>query len=179
MDLKTYNNEWYSPGSKILQLCWIILSRVFLESRFIWPSRFKCFLLRLFGAQVGRGVVIKPNVKIKYPWFLDIGDYTWIGEKVWIDNLAAISIGDNCCISQEAYLLTGNHDYKATEFSLIVAPINVGNGCWIGAKSIVCPGVNIEAGAILSVGSVANKTLEKNGIYQGNPAVFKRIRKYK
>lgn len=179
MDLKNYNNEWYSPGSKILQLCWIVLSRVFLESRFIWPSRFKCFLLRLFGAQIGRGVVIKPNVKIKYPWFLDIGDYTWIGEKVWIDNLTTISIGNNCCISQEAYLLTGNHDYKVSTFDLIVSPINIRDGSWVGAKAIVCPGVTVNSGALLAAGSVANQDLQVNGIYQGNPAIFKRIRKFK
>ena len=63
-----------------------------------------------------KGVVIKPNVKIKYPWNLYIGNNSWLGEKVWIDNLDIVSVGNNCCISQGAYLLTGNHDYRSEYF---------------------------------------------------------------
>jgi putative colanic acid biosynthesis acetyltransferase WcaF len=128
-------------------------------------------LLRLFGAKIGKGVNIKQKVNIKYPWKLTIGDYSWIGEKVWIDNLDQVIIGKNCCLSQESMLLCGNHDFKKTTFDLITKPITLKNGSWIGAKSVVCPGVTLEENSILSVGSVATGNLDSNSIYQGNPAI--------
>jgi len=130
----------------------------------------KILLLKLFGASVGNGVVIKPNVNIKYPWFLRIGDYSWIGEDVWIDNLAKVEIGSHVCISQGAFLLCGNHDYTKPSFDLMVKPIIIEDGVWVGAKSVVCPGVTCFSHAILSVGSIATKNLEAYSIYQGNPA---------
>ncbi|AFV97994.1 hypothetical protein B649_08410 [Candidatus Sulfuricurvum sp. RIFRC-1] len=133
-------------------------------------------LLRFFGSKIGTGVVIKPNVHIKYPWFLTIGDHCWIGEGVWIDNLAQVTIGANVCLSQGSYLLTGSHDYKKNTFDLITRPITVEEGTWIGAKAIVCPGVTCHNHSVLAVGSVAVSNLEAYGIYQGNPAVKKRKR---
>ena len=131
----------------------------------------------MFGAKVGHGVVIKPSANIKYPWFLEIGDHCWIGEGVWIDNLAWVRLGSHVCISQGAMLLTGNHDYKKSTFDLITKEITIENGCWIGAKSIVCPGVTCKSHAVLSVGSVATQDLSAYTIYQGNPAseVRKRV----
>lgn len=134
-------------------------------------SGLKVMLLRLFGARVGKGVVIKPNVNIKYPWLLEIGDHTWIGERAWIDNLAQVKIGKNCCISQGAMLLCGNHNYKKSTFDLIVKPITLEDGAWVGALSVVCPGVTIKSHAILTVQSVAAETLEPFALYKGNPAV--------
>lgn len=83
-------------------------------------SGLKVFLLRLFGAKIGKGVVIKPGVNIKYPWLLTIGNNVWIGEKVWIDNLDNVTIANDVCISQDAILLCGNHNYKKSTFDLIV-----------------------------------------------------------
>lgn len=130
----------------------------------------KCWLLRCFGAKVGKGVNIKPSVNIKYPWRLTIGNYSWIGENVWIDNLDEVVIGDNCCISQGVLLLCGNHNYKKSSFDLITGKIVLEDGVWLGAKSIVCPGVTIKTHAVLVVGSVAIKDLKSYTIYQGNPA---------
>lgn len=141
-----------------------------------FPSSFKNRLLRLFGAKVGNGVVVKPNVNIKYPWFLEIGDECWVGEGVWIDNLAQVTIGSNVVLSQGAYLLTGSHDYKQESFDLILGEISLEDGVWIGAKATVCPGVTCKSHAVLSVGSVATKDLEAYGVYQGNPALMKRKR---
>jgi putative colanic acid biosynthesis acetyltransferase WcaF len=146
------------------------MSGLFFETAFPL-SGFKGLVLRLFGARIGRGVVIKPHVRIKYPWKLSIGDFSWIGEDVWIDNLEEVSIGANCCISQGALLLCGNHNYTKSTFDLMIAPITLEDGAWIGAKSTVCPGVMVQSHAVLTVGSVATKTLESYGIYSGNPAV--------
>ena len=134
-------------------------------------SRIKVFLLRVYGAKLGRGVVIKPCVNIKYPWKLVIGNYSWIGEKVWIDNLDQVSIGNSVCISQGAYLLTGNHNFKKITFDLVTAPISIEDGVWIGASAIVCPGVICSTHAVLSVAAVATQNLEPYFIYKGNPAI--------
>lgn len=168
--LDRFNNDWYQPGSPIRRVVWYCLNAVFLNSAFPVVS-FKLFLLRLFGARVGKGVVIKPYVNIKYPWKLWIGDHVWIGEKVWIDNLADVHIGNHVCISQGAMLLCGNHNYKKSTFDLIIGKISIQDGAWIGAQSTVCPGVNVHSHAVLTVGSVATTHLEAFGIFQGNPAV--------
>jgi putative colanic acid biosynthesis acetyltransferase WcaF len=128
-------------------------------------------VLRTFGAKIGRGVNIKPGVNVKYPWNLEIGNYAWIGENVWIDNLGKVTIGNNVCISQGAMLLCGNHDYKRSTFDLIVGDITLENGAWVGARSTVCPGVTLHSHAVLSVNSVASRDLDSYAIYQGVPAV--------
>jgi len=125
----------------------------------------------MFGAKIGKGVHIKPTVNIKYPWLLELGNYVWIGEKVWIDNLEKISIGNNVCLSQGAMLLTGNHNYKVSTFDLKIGGIILEDGVWIGARSVVCPDVTCHSHSILSVNSVATKDLEQYSIYQGNPAI--------
>jgi putative colanic acid biosynthesis acetyltransferase WcaF len=171
-DLSTYNNDWYNPGASALKrMLWYLVN----VSLFINPlnpfSSLKVILLRLFGARVGKGVTLKPNINIKYPWLLEIGDHVWIGEGVWIDNLAPVSIGNHVCISQGALLLTGNHNYKKKTFDLMVGKITLTDGAWIGAKSVVCAGVTCGSHSVLSVGSVAVKDLKPYFIYQGNPAV--------
>ncbi|QDO93704.1 colanic acid biosynthesis acetyltransferase WcaF [Formosa sediminum] len=174
-DLSTYNNAWYQPGGKLKRLCWYFINVLFFINPLNPSSGLKVSLLRFFGAKIGSGVVIKPGVNIKYPWLLIVGDYTWIGENVWIDNLAQVTIGNHVCISQEAMLLCGNHNYKKTTFDLMLGEIILEEGAWVGAKSVVCPDVKIESHAILTVNSVATNTLKANYIYQGNPA--KEIRK--
>lgn len=170
VDLSSYDNRWYNPGSGLKRLLWYYCNLIFVKNRYQIFGGIRKFLLRLFGAKIGQGVVIKPGVNIKYPWFLQIGDHVWIGEGVWIDNLAMVKIGDHVCISQGALLLTGNHDYKKSTFDLMTKPINLETGSWVGAKSTVAPGVNLKSHAVLTAGSVASSDLQAYGIYQGNPA---------
>ncbi len=177
VDLSRFNNDWYNPGAgKIKRLLWFLINGLLFQSRINAFGSCKVRLLRLFGARVGYGVVIKPSVNIKYPWLLSIGDNVWIGERVWIDNLAKVTISNNVCLSQGAMLLCGNHDYKKVSFDLMVGEIKLENGVWIGAHSIVCPGVICASHAVLSVNSVAVSNLEAYKIYQGNPAVEVRDR---
>ena len=176
-DLKNFKNTAYQPGSAFKRAIWFVINNIFFRSYAFPFYGLKTFLLKSFGAKIGTGVIIKPGVNIKYPWFLSIGDHVWIGESVWIDNLAPVTIGDNVCISQGAFLLTGNHDYSSSSFDLITKPINIEAGAWIGAKAIVCPGVNCGSHAVLSVGSIATQSLEAYGIYQGNPALKVKERK--
>ena len=170
-DLSNYQNKEYNPGSRIKILLWYFCNRLFINTNFPYPSFLKIKLLQLFGASIGIGVVIKPKVNIKYPWFLEMGNHVWIGEQVWIDNLTQVSIGNHVCISQGAMLLCGNHNYKKSSFDLILGKIVLEEGVWIGAQSVVCPNVLCKSHSILSVSSVANKDLEAHTIYQGNPAL--------
>ena len=169
-DLSTFNNDWYHHGSAVKRFIWHYTS-CFLFKNGLFPFYgLKVFILRIFGARIGKGVLIKPYVNIKYPWLLEMGDNIWIGEQVWIDNLAKVTIGSNACLSQGCFLLTGNHDYTKPSFDLMIGEINIQDGVWLGAKSIVCPGVTCGSQAVLSAGSLANKDLEAGWIYQGNPA---------
>jgi putative colanic acid biosynthesis acetyltransferase WcaF len=170
VDLSAYDATWYKPGGAVRRLVWYLCSALFFNSWLLLPSTFKCTLLRLFGARIGRGVVIKPRVNIKYPWFLSVGDHVWLGEGLWIDNLARVEIGSHVCVSQGAYLLTGNHDYKRPTFDLITKPIKIEAGAWVGAKAIVCPGVTLGTHAVISAGSVLQQDAQAYMIYAGNPA---------
>ncbi len=178
IDLSTYNNNNYNAGSLPRRALWYIVSLIFFETRIPWAYTLKRTLLSLFGCHLRDGLIIKPNVKIKYPWFLSIGADCWIGEGVWIDNLCDVSLGDQVVLSQGAYLLTGNHDYKKRSFDLILDPIEIKSGAWIAAKSIICPGIIVGECAVLTAGSVATKPLESHSIYSGNPATFKRKREF-
>jgi len=170
-DLSKYDNSSYNSGKNVVvRILWYYINLIFFKNSFNTLNFTKVFLLKLFGAEVGQGVVIKPSVNIKYPWRLEIGNHVWIGENVWIDNLADVKIGDNCCLSQGAMLLCGNHNFKKPTFDLITGKIILENGAWIGAKSIVAPGITCKSHSILAVNSVATKDLDEYFIYQGNPA---------
>ncbi|MBS1504648.1 MAG: colanic acid biosynthesis acetyltransferase WcaF, partial [Bacteroidetes bacterium] len=136
---KTVNNASYQAtinigASTIKQLAWYLVNIFFFKNPLNIVSGLKVALLKLFGAKLGTGVVIKPSVNIKYPWKLVAGNHCWIGEGVWIDNLSEVVIGNNVTLSQAALLLTGSHDHTKTTFDFISRPIVLEDGVWIGAK---------------------------------------------
>lgn len=153
----------------LVELLWIIAQALFVSSPLpgSWHRR---VLLGLFGADIGQRVVLKPGIRVKFPWRLTIGDNSWIGEQAWIDNLAPVAIGSNCCVSQGAYLCTGSHDWTAPGFTLITRPITLEPGAWVAAKAVVGPGVTIGRGAVLGLGSVATRDLDAWTVYAGVPA---------
>ena len=167
-----YDNRWYNPGAGIVKrLMWYFVNILFIKCGWLPFRQPRIWLLRLFGAKVGKKVFIKPGVNIKNPWFLEIGDYAWIGENVWIDNLARVCIGKKACVSQGALILSGNHNYKKHTFDLMVKEIDIQDGAWVGANCTVCQGVTMKPYSMLCVGSVASHDLDAYGIYRGNPAV--------
>ncbi len=171
MKLKEYKSNYEVKKSKLSQFIWYVISSVFYESSLFPFYRLKNGVLRLFGARIGCGVVIKPKVYIKYPWHLELGDDVWIGEGVRIDNLAMVKLGSNVCVSQNAFLLTGNHNYRSAAFELMTGPITIEDEVWVGASSVVCPNSVLSQGTIITVGSVISGTTNVNRVYMGNPAI--------
>ena len=171
MRLDQYNRGDYTCGAPLWkQLLWYFIGSLIVRSYWIPSSRIKVWTLRAFGAHIGQGVRIKPGVRVKFPWRLSIGDHSWIGEDCWLDSNAPITIGSHVCLSQGVYLCTGNHNWKDLKFSLQCQPITVEQGSWICAQAKIGPGVTVGAGAVLTLGSVANQSLQTNYIYAGNPA---------
>ena len=142
------------PGSphKIVVAIWYVVNAIIFQGSILGllPSSLKSAILRLFGAKIGQSAVIKPRVSIKYPWFLHLGDHVWIGELVWIDNHTAVNIGNNVCISQAVYICTGNHDWNDISFGFFCKPIVIGDGCWIGARTMLGPGAIVENGTVIA-----------------------------
>lgn len=176
MELNKFNNSWYKPGGIIKRTCWYIINRLFFITSVPYPYFVKRAILRVFGANIGKKVVIMPNVNIKYPWNISIGNYSWIGEGVWMQSLGSIEIKENVCISQGVKIITGNHNYKSMEFDLLISDVLICRSAWIGAFSILCPGVTVGENSMLTVSSTATSSLDPNCVYSGNPAVIRRKR---
>ena len=151
-----------------VQFWWIAQSLLFHTSpQFMYGWR--RFLLRAFGARIGKGVLIRPSVSVTYPWKLSIGDFSWIGDQVTLYTLGEISIGDNAVISQHSYLCTGSHDYTQITFDLYAVPIHIEPEVWVAAHVFVGPGVTIARGAIVGASSVVLKDVPAGMICAGNP----------
>ena len=182
VDFSQYRNPaWQNKGASFpVRAVWHCLNALFLQNPLNPSSKLKISLLRLFGAKIGKGVVIKPGVNIKSPWKTEIGDYSMIGENAWLDSLAQITIGRNVCISQGAYLCTGNHDWTDQAFGLQEWHIVVEDGAWIGARANILPGARIASHSVIAAGSSISKPTDPYMIYAGNPAqpVKRRIVKH-
>ncbi len=174
--IDTYDNSWYHPGPKWKIYLWYFVSTLFFKNHFFPFIGIKVFILRLFGAKVGKRLYIKPGVNIRYAWKLDIGDYVLIGENVWIDNVEMVTLKDHSTVSHDAMILAGYHSYKTTTFDLILKPVIIEEGAWICSRAIVCPGLVCKSHCVLTAGSVAHKDLEAYTIYSGHPAVAIRER---
>lgn len=171
VDLAAFDGSDFDNGAGFVKAAlWYIINALLVRASWNPLMGIKVRLLRLFGAKIGKGLVLKNNVIIKSPWNLTVGDYCWIGENVWIDNLDKVTIGNNVCISQGALLITGNHDYTKSNMPYRNAPIKVEDGAWVGANATVTAGVTIAENSVLTVESVVTKSTEPNMIYQGNPA---------
>ena len=158
--------------SRITEVIWYFIKIAFFLTAIPYPSKFKGYMLKLFGAKIGERVIIKPRVNIHMPWKLSVGDDTWIGEEVFVLNFEFVNIGSNVCISQRAFLCAGNHNYKDPAMPYKNGPISLKDGSWIGAGCFIGPNVVIGYDTVLTAYStITNNTLD-NSIYKGNPAVF-------
>jgi len=162
--------------SKWKEAIWYLVKVVFFLTAIPYPNTLKRKLLMLFGAKVGKGVIIKPRVNIHFPWKLKIGDNVWIGEEASLLNFELLTIGDNVCISQRAFLCGGNHDFKQPQMPYRNGRITLMDGCWIGASVFIAPGVVVGTDSIVTAGSIISSSIESNGIYKGNPLEYIKAR---
>ncbi|MBV1882517.1 MAG: putative colanic acid biosynthesis acetyltransferase [Pseudomonadales bacterium] len=154
----------------VVQLWWFVEATLFgLSPQFLYGWR--RFLLRLFGAKIGANVIIRPSVKITYPWKLSIGKNSWIGDNVDLYTLGEISIGENAVVSQRSYLCTGSHDYKSLAFDIYAKPIIIENEAWVSADVYIAPGVTVGAGTVIGARSSVFKSTAKGVVCVGSPAV--------
>ena len=154
---------------RLMFALWYFFKCGFFLSPLPWPTGLKLFLLRRFGAKVGRGIYIKPRVNIHIPWKLEIGDYVWIGEEALILNLAHITIGSHVCISQRAFLCAGNHDYRDEGMKYMNRPIVIEDGAWIGAQVFVAAGTTVGFESVVTAGSIVTRSLPAEMICSGYP----------
>jgi len=173
---RTSRRGYYSGRSYAYRAAWLIVEALILLNPLVTSYTAKRWVLRRFGARLGKRVLIKPSVHVKYPWHLEIGDDAWIGERAWIDNFVKVRIGANAVVSQGAYVCTGNHDWSDPGMGLIVKPVTVEDGAWVGAFARIGPGVTVGREAIVTLGSVLLQDADERGVYTGNPAVRVRER---
>jgi len=135
------------------------------------------WLLRLFGARIGKNVHVYNSATVYFPWNLEIGDWSAIGEHAFIYNLGPVCIGSNVTISQRAHLCAGTHDHTDPALPLLKPPISIGDQAWVCADAFIGPGVTVGEGAVVGARAVAIRDVEPWLIVVGNPArpVGKRV----
>ena len=172
VDLGAYRNppDLDKGRGFAVRIVWHFVNALFLQSPLNPSSGLKVFLLRLFGAKIGTGCVLKTGINIKSPWYITMGDNCWLGERSWLDSLAPITFGNNVCVSQEVYFCCGNHDWSDPAFGKTVSPIVVEDGAWIATRATILPRVVIGSHSVVAAGAVVAKSTEPYQIYAGNPA---------
>lgn len=136
---------------------------------YAWRS----FLLRLFGAKIGRGVEIRPTSRIAFPWKLEIGDRVWVSDNTELYSLAPIRIGSHSVISQRSYLCAAKHDHRRADFAMIAGPITIGSQVWLATDVFVAPGVTIGDGAVVGARSSVFSDIPSGAMAYGTPALVK------
>jgi putative colanic acid biosynthesis acetyltransferase WcaF len=154
---------WY------IQLWWLVQSLLFKTSpQFMYGWR--RWLLKIFGAKIGKDVRLRPSMHVQFPWKVSIGDYSWIGDEVVLYSLGEIEIGQNVVISQRSYICTGSHDYKAESFSIYAQKIILEDECWLATDVYVAPNVRIGRGTVVGARSSVFHDLAPGIIAIGTPA---------
>lgn len=170
-DLSLYKTpiDFRGKSKLIVQLWWTVQAIFFKPSPQVFYG-WRRFLLRCFGAKIGKGVIIRPSVQITYPWKIKVGDYSWIGDDVVLYSLGEIEIGKNAVVSQKTYLCTGSHDYTKIDFPIYAKKIIIEDECWLATDVYVAPGIIIGKGTIVGSRSSVFKNLPAGKVCIGNPA---------
>jgi putative colanic acid biosynthesis acetyltransferase WcaF len=172
-NLSTYRTppDWHPGAPLLVQTLWFCCGSPLLSARWLPGSDWRVMVLRAFGARIGPGCRLKPGLRVKFPWRLHVGHSCWLAEDAWLDNLAPITLGDRVCLSQGAYLCTGNHNFRSPGFDLLLGPITIGSDAWIAARAVLAPDSVIGPGAVVALGAVVSGTVPAGVIVRGNPAV--------
>lgn len=159
----------YNWKYQLLRMAWwvggFLLFKCSLRPMYTWRR----WVLRLYGAKLGDHVCIQRSVRIEFPWNLEMGRYSSIGEQSWIYNLGKIHIGEFATISHRAVLCTGTHDYTRPEMPLVTKPIDIGKGAFIFAEAFVAPGIKIGDYAVIGARSVVVKDMPEGMVCAGHP----------
>ncbi|PSN14100.1 colanic acid biosynthesis acetyltransferase WcaF [filamentous cyanobacterium CCP5] len=178
VDLRRYDQSWFDPGrpKAVILLWWLVQAIAFPLTLHAHhgPRR---WLLRLFGARIGKGVVIRPTARFTYPWKVSIGDYSWVGDDVVFYSLEAITVGCHCVISQQCYLCTGSHDVTDPAFGLKTGAIAIENGAWVAAGCFVANGVTVGTNAVIGARSSVLRSMPAGQLCWGNPCQPRQPRK--
>lgn len=162
-------DEFRGRGKVVTQLWWFIQDSLFRFSpKFMYS--FRCFLLRIFGARIGKGVLIRPSAKITYPWKLTVGDFSWIGDDSVIYNLGSIDIGSNVAIAHRVYLCTGYHEIDKVTFDIGAKAITIEDEVWLPNDVFIGPGVTIGRGVVVGARSSVFSDMPEGMICYGTPA---------
>lgn len=170
-DLSQFPRRQISRGRPawFVQFWWVfdaILVRPLPQAFYAWRR----VAWRLFGAKIGRKVLIRPGARATFPWKVEIGDYCWIGDNVTLYSIAKITIGDHSVISQDAYLCTATHDHRDLTFPLIAKSIALEGECWVAARAFIGPGVTMGRGSVAGAGSLVLSDVQPGSVVAGNPA---------
>lgn len=170
VNLQQYDQSWFDRGRPqwVVLLWWLVQAIAFPLTPHSChaPRR---WLLRRFGARIGQGVLIRPTARITYPWKVEIGDHSWIGDDVVLYSLDQIRIGQHCVVSQKSYLCTGSHTIHDPAFGLETGAIAIGNGTWIAADCFIAPGVSIGANAVIGARSTVLTSMPAYQVCWGHP----------
>ncbi|MBD2504434.1 hormogonium polysaccharide biosynthesis acetyltransferase HpsU [Anabaena azotica] len=170
VDLRQYDQSWFNRGRSAwyILLWWLVQAIAFPLTPHPF-SNIRCWILRLFGARIGKGVVVRPTARFTFPWKVTIGDYSWIGDDVVLYSLDEIHIGQHCVVSQKSYLCTGSHDIQDPAFGLKIAGITIGNGAWVATDCFIAPGVQIGANAVIGARSSVFTNMPAGQVCWGSP----------
>lgn len=158
---------WDRPS--VVVYLWAVFELLFVTNPWQISSSLRVRVLRLFGAEIGTGVVFRPRTRVKFPWKLHVGDRSWIGEGVWVHNQDHLYIGHDVVISQETLLTTGSHAHRR-DMALLTKPIYIMDGAWITARCIVLGGARIETSALISPGTTVSGRVPANSIWGSSPS---------
>jgi putative colanic acid biosynthesis acetyltransferase WcaF len=175
--LDLYSQDGYSRGRSgaIVLLWWFVQGTLFRYSPhplYGWRR----FLLRLFGARIGKGVLVRATARFTYPWKVAIGDHSWVGDYAEFYSLDRIAVGSHCVISQYAYLCTGTHDMTDERFGLVTSPIRIGDGAWIASGAFVYPGVTVGEMGVAAARSTVTRDIPPCEVHAGTPARYRKHR---
>jgi putative colanic acid biosynthesis acetyltransferase WcaF len=165
----TLPKNFRGRSALIVQLWWLVQATLFRGS----PQALYAFrrgLLRMFGAKIGEGAIIRPSATFTYPWKVSLGDHSWIGDDVVVYSLGDITIGNNVVVSQKSYLCAATHDYRSPNFDIYAKPIVIEDEAWLAADVFVAPGVTIGKGAVVGSRSSVFGNLPPMMVCTGSPA---------
>lgn len=157
--------EAWDRSAAVLAL-WLLVEALLVTNPLQVSSGIRSRALRAFGARIGKGVIIRPRVRVKFPWKLEIGDRSWIGEGVWFHNQDRITVGSDAVISQETFLTTGSHRARR-DMGLVTAPVVIEDGVWLTTRCLVLGGSRVGRSALAKPMTVVKGEVPSGAVVSG------------